>query len=218
MFDQPPVYTVPWPPFLEYRTVGIRLVFPPWCLGTHKARDRCHCISPLFCPDHHVLVVRKPKAIHHVLRANVGICRESQIRSEKSNFGLYHPNNPLVWLFLKMILKNPQALCIWIILEKFENFENFENSQKNTIFILEISQNFERFQRNSSPVDFIFLTYLEDFKALRLCKIFKQNSFVNIIPGLPYYVHGVLNVKITPNFSRPKSILVCFKLKTRCTA
>ena len=66
------------------------------------------------------------------LRANVGIYRESQISSEKSNFGLYHPNNPLVWLFQKMILKNPQALCIWIILEKFEN------SQKNTIFIHEL--------------------------------------------------------------------------------
>ena len=65
-----------------------------------------------------------------MLRANVGIYRESQISSEKSNFGLYHPNNPLVWLFQKMILKNPQALCIWIILEKFEN------SQKNSIFIL----------------------------------------------------------------------------------
>ena len=101
----------------------------------------------------------------HSLRANVQIYRESQISSEKSNFGLYHPNNTLVWLFQKMILKNPQALCIWIILEKFENFENFENSQKNTIFILEISQNFERFQRNSSPVDFIFLTYLEDFQS-----------------------------------------------------
>ena len=78
------------------------------------------------------------------LRANVGIYRESQISSEKSNFGLYYQNNPLVWLFQKMILKNPQALCIWIILEKFEN------SQKNTIFIHEISHNFERFQRNST--------------------------------------------------------------------
>ena len=86
------------------------------------------------------------------LRANVGIYRESQISSEKSNFGLYHPNNPLVWLFQKMILKNPQALCIWIILEKFEN------SQKNTIFIHEISQNFERFQRNSTGAKDLLLT------------------------------------------------------------
>ena len=61
------------------------------------------------------------------LRANVGIYRESQISSEKSNFGLYHPNNPLVWLFQKMILKNPQALCIWIILEKFENSQKKYN-------------------------------------------------------------------------------------------
>ena len=35
------------------------------------------------------------------LRANVGIYRESQISSQKSNFGLYHPNNPLEWLFQK---------------------------------------------------------------------------------------------------------------------
>ena len=86
------------------------------------------------------------------LRANVGIYRESQLSSEKSNFGLYHPNNPLVWLFQKMILKNPQALCIWIILEKFEN------SQKNTIFIHEISHNFERFQRNSTGAKDLLLT------------------------------------------------------------
>ena len=86
------------------------------------------------------------------LRANVGIYRESQISSEKSNFGLYHPNNPLVWLFQKIILKNPQALCIWIILEKFEN------SQKNTIFIHEISHNFERFQRNSTGANDLLLT------------------------------------------------------------
>ena len=121
------------------------------------------------------------------LRANVGKYRESQISSEKSNFGLYHPNNPLVWLFQKMILKNPQALCIWIILEKFEN------SQKNTIFIHEISHNFERFQRNS-----------------------KYNCKYNSWPSLlTHDVHGVLNVKITPNFSRAKSILVCFTLKNQ---
>ena len=86
------------------------------------------------------------------LRANVGIYRESQISSEKSNFGLYHPNNPLVWLFQKMILKNPQALCIWIILKKFEN------SQKNAIFIHEISHNFERIQRHSTGAKDLLLT------------------------------------------------------------
>ena len=86
------------------------------------------------------------------LRANVGIYRESQISSEKSNFGLCHPNNPLVWLFQKMILKSPQAFCIWIIVEKFEN------SQKNTIFIHEISHNFERFQRNSTGAKDLLLT------------------------------------------------------------
>ena len=89
---------------------------------------------------------------NQMLRDNVGIYRESQISSKKSNFGLYHPNNPYVWLFQKMILKNPQALCIWIILEKFEN------SQKNTIFIHEISHNFERFQRNSTGAKDLLLT------------------------------------------------------------
>ena len=92
------------------------------------------------------------KRLQTLLRANVGIYRESQISSEKSNFGLYHSNNPLVWLFQKMILKNPQALCIWIILEKFEN------SQKNTIFIHEISHNFEGFQRNSTGAKDLLLT------------------------------------------------------------
>ena len=48
--------------------------------------------------------------------------RESQISSEKSNLGLDLPKNPLEWLFKKkMILENPQLLCIWRILEKFEN-------------------------------------------------------------------------------------------------
>ena len=59
--------------------------------------------------------------LYTYLRANVGIYRESQISSQKSNFGLYHPNNSLEWLFQKMILRNPQALYIWRILEKFEN-------------------------------------------------------------------------------------------------
>ena len=52
---------------------------------------------------------------------DVGIYRESQISSHKSNFGLYHPNNSLEWLFQKMILRNPQAFYIWRILEQFEN-------------------------------------------------------------------------------------------------
>ena len=48
--------------------------------------------------------------------------RESQISSEKSNLGLYLPNNPSEWLFKKkLILENPQSLCIWRILEKFED-------------------------------------------------------------------------------------------------
>ena len=48
--------------------------------------------------------------------------REFQISSEKSNLALYLPNNPLEWLFKKkLILENPQSLCIWRILEKFEN-------------------------------------------------------------------------------------------------
>ena len=110
-------------------------------LTSHVPYDKCSGPKPI-----------NTKKTSIALRANVGIYRESQISSEKSNFGLYHPNNLLVWLFQKMILKNPQALCIWIILEKFEN------SQKNTIFIHEISHNFERFQRNSTGAKDLLLT------------------------------------------------------------
>ena len=60
------------------------------------------------------------------LIANVRMYRESQISFEKSNLGLYLPNNPLEWLFQKMILKNPQSLCIWGILEKFENSQKIQ--------------------------------------------------------------------------------------------
>ena len=38
---------------------------------------------------------RTPLATPLVSRADVGMYRESQISLEKSNFGLYHPNNPL---------------------------------------------------------------------------------------------------------------------------
>ena len=148
-----------------------------------------------------------------MLRANVGLYRESQISSEKSNFGLYHPNNPLVWLFQKKdINKSPGALHL-------ENFRKVRKFTKNTIFIHEISQNFEQFQRNCTGAKKILLTssslhIKKTSKALRLCKNLKQNSFVNIIPGPPYsptICNGVLNV----NFSHTKSILVCFKLKNQ---
>lgn len=87
-----------------------------------------------------------------LLRANVGIYRESQISSEKSNFGLYHPINPFGMVISENDIKSPQALCIWIILEKFEN------SQKNAIFIHEISHNFERIQRHSTGAKDLLLT------------------------------------------------------------
>ena len=38
-----------------------------------------------------------------LLRADVGIYRESQISSKKPNFRLYHPNNPLGELFQEMV-------------------------------------------------------------------------------------------------------------------
>ena len=56
-----------------------------------------------------------------LLRANVGKYRESQISSKNSSFGWYNPNMPLGELFQETILRNPQALYILRILEKFEN-------------------------------------------------------------------------------------------------
>ena len=50
------------------------------------------------------------------LSANV-----ENLSSQNSNFGQYHPNNPLGELFQEMILTNPQALYILRNLEKFEN-------------------------------------------------------------------------------------------------
>ena len=46
------------------------------------------------------------------LSVNIGMCRESQISSENSNFGLYHPYNPSWYPFQEMILRNHQALYI----------------------------------------------------------------------------------------------------------
>ena len=99
-----------------------------------------------------------------------------------------------------------------------ENFRNVRKFTKNTIFIHEISQNFERFQRNTTGAKKALLTSYSSHvqktsKALRLGKKFKQNSFVNIIPGLPY--SPTMCMVLTPNFSRPKSILVCFTLKNQ---
>ena len=39
---------------------------------------------------------------------SVSICRESQFSSEESSFGLYHPNNPLRYLFQEFTLGNPK--------------------------------------------------------------------------------------------------------------
>ena len=82
------------------------------------------------------------------------------------------------------IKKSPSAL-------HFKNFRKVRKFTKNTIFIHEISLNFERFQRNITGAKKLLLTSSSSHiwktsKALRLCKHFKQNSFVNIIPGLRY--------------------------------
>ena len=69
--------------------------------------------------------------------------RESQISSEKSNLGLYLPNNPLEWLFQKIDIRKSS---IALHLENFRKARKFSN---NTIFIYGISQNLGRFQRNS---------------------------------------------------------------------
>ena len=84
-----------------------------------------------------------------LLKANVGKYRESQISSKNSNF---HPNIPLGELFQEMILRNPQALYILRILDKFEN------SQKIHFFIRETGANFNRFQRNSTGAQKLLLT------------------------------------------------------------
>ena len=61
---------------------------------------------------------------YYSLRANVGIYRESQISSEKSNFGLYYPNNPLIGMVISEndIKKSPSAL----------NLDNFRKVRKFT--------------------------------------------------------------------------------------
>ena len=87
------------------------------------------------------------------LRANVGKYRESQISFKNSNFGWYHPNIPLGELFQEMILRNPQALYILRILEKFEN------SQKIHLLIRETGANFNIFQRNSTSAQKLLLTW-----------------------------------------------------------
>ena len=87
-----------------------------------------------------------------LLRANVGKYRESQISSKNSSFGLYHPNIPLGELFQEMILRNPQALYILRILEKFQN------SQKIYFLIQKMGANFNRFQRNSTSAQKLLLT------------------------------------------------------------
>ena len=46
------------------------------------------------------------------LSVNIGMCPESQISSENSNFGLYHPNNPWWYPFQEMIFRNHHALYI----------------------------------------------------------------------------------------------------------
>ena len=86
------------------------------------------------------------------LRANVGKYRESQISFKNSNFGQYHPNNPLGELFQEMILTNPQALYI------LRNLEKFENSIKIHFFIREIAANFNNFQGSSTSAQKLLLT------------------------------------------------------------
>ena len=129
---------------------------------------RIVCYTTTICKAFEEITLFRNKSLASVLcaiRANAGIYRESQISSEKSNFGLYHPNNLMEWLFQKMILKIPQALWIWRILVKFEN------SQKIPFFfmkLVKISNDLKKqYRREKSPVDFIFLTYLEDFQSFK---------------------------------------------------
>ena len=68
-------------------------------------------------------------------------------------FWLIPPKHPLSELFQEMILRNPQALYILRILEKFEN------SQKIHFFIQEMGANFNKFQRNSTSAQKLLLTW-----------------------------------------------------------
>ena len=87
------------------------------------------------------------------LRANVGKYWESKISSKNSNFGYYHPNNPLGELFQEMILRNPQALYI------LRNLANFKNSIKIHFLIREIAVNFKNFQVSSTSAQKVLLTW-----------------------------------------------------------
>ena len=100
------------------------------------------------------------------LRANVGKYRESQISYKNSNFGWYHPNIPLGELFQEMILRNPQALYILRILEKFENSQkiHFFNSENGCKF-QQIST--KQYKRAKAPIDLILLMYLADIHSFK---------------------------------------------------
>ena len=114
----------PYRPSCNLRSKSANFLAVPTCrTKTYGERAFAVAESNLWNQIHWI-TVSFFKWRHFYLRANVGIYRESQISSEKSNFGFgYHPNNPLVWLFQKIV----QALCIWIILEKFENSQKKYN-------------------------------------------------------------------------------------------
>ena len=80
-----------------------------------------------------------------------------KISFKKSNFGLYHPNNPFIELFQETILRNPEALYNWRNLEKFENWQ-----KKMQFYLLNWSKfrtsSRKQYERAKTPVPFIFLT------------------------------------------------------------
>ena len=97
--------------------------------------------------------------LKHILMSQCLINRESQISFEKSNLGLYQPNNPLIQLFQEMKLRNPQAPYSWRYLEKFENPQ--KKKKKMQFYSLNWSKfrtiSKDQFERAKTPLAFIFL-------------------------------------------------------------
>ena len=81
----------------------------------------------------------------------------------------------------------------------------------------EIAENFNNFQETSTSAEKLLLACIYQLpKALRLHKNVSQNNVCNIVLGFHCLCLDCVvfwRSKITPNFNRKKSILVCLKCK-----
>ena len=90
----------------------LRGVTRGWCwridsIGQGRVRPAVRVFTyPTLSPIARDSQNKHSKRVSLFLRVNGGIYRESQMSSEKSNFGLYQPNNPLQWLFQKNDINN----------------------------------------------------------------------------------------------------------------